>query len=191
MPTTAESTGGICMACKQGIRQSMEASRAYYNQQKVYDPVRELWLSLVERSDAEPDLRSWSMQERRYFAAVLLEGEVYNGGFDQYFTNSSADYYQDAVACLEELGAIRSLKFLQEAAAVLFDEQAPPTTQANRTNLMKEKFRWPEEGQPMPGWATRLEVLDHQFCEDLDRLGDLLDAYAEAHDLITPFKKQI
>jgi hypothetical protein len=179
------------MACKQGIRQSMEASRAYHQQQKVYDPARELWRALVERSAAEPDLRSWSTQERRYFAVVLLEGEVYNGGFDQYFTNSSADHYQDAVVCLEELGAIQSLKLLQEAAAVLFDEQAPPTTQAGRTTLMKEKFRWPEEDQPMPEWATRLEVLDDQFYKDPDRLGDLLDAYAETHDLVTPFKKQI
>jgi hypothetical protein len=39
LPTTAESTGGICMACKQGIRKSMDASRAYYESLKTYDPV--------------------------------------------------------------------------------------------------------------------------------------------------------
>jgi len=41
------------MACKQGIRASMEASRAFYHRQKEYDPYRELWVSLVNRSSQD------------------------------------------------------------------------------------------------------------------------------------------
>jgi hypothetical protein len=92
LPATAESTGGICMACKQGIRKSMDASRDYYESLKSYDPFRELWKSLVERSSLDRSLVNFSVKEQRYFAVSLLDGEVYNGGFDQFFSNSSGNY---------------------------------------------------------------------------------------------------
>lgn len=56
LPVTAENTGGICMACKQGIRADIEKSRAYYASLREYDPVQELWKSLVKKSSNEPNL---------------------------------------------------------------------------------------------------------------------------------------
>ena len=49
LPATAERTGGVCMPCNQGIRQNIEASKRFYEEQKKYDPHRELWTSLVRR----------------------------------------------------------------------------------------------------------------------------------------------
>lgn len=50
LPTTAKKTGGICMACKQGIRESIEQSKKNYRRLKEYDPYRELWLYLVKKN---------------------------------------------------------------------------------------------------------------------------------------------
>ena len=84
LPATAESTGGICMACKQGIRNDITAARVFHAKMKAYDPYRELWKSLVDRSSKDVRLAGWSSPEKAYFSVCLLEGEIYNGGFDQY-----------------------------------------------------------------------------------------------------------
>jgi len=75
LPATAESTGGLCMACKQGIRKSMKASRAYFESLKQCDPFRELWRSLVKKCSNDPGLSQFSIAEQRYLAVSLLEGE--------------------------------------------------------------------------------------------------------------------
>jgi hypothetical protein len=187
LPTTAESTGGICMACKRGIRKSMEASRAYYESLKEYDPFRELWKSLVERSSSDRSLGQLSSEEQRYFAVSLLEGEVYNGGFDQFFWNSSGDYYQLAVAGLEDLGAASALAIVKEAADTVFGRSGPPADQTERWRILDSKTRRLSEVLTRYRQRSRLEGLDEQFWEDPDRLADRLTAYAEERGLVASF----
>jgi hypothetical protein len=186
---TAESTGGICMACKQGIRESMNASRAYYENLKRYDPYRELWKSLVERSSNDRSLAQFSREEQRYFAVNLLEGEVYNGGFDQFFWNSSGDYYHLAVEGLEELGASSSLGLVKEAADAVFGNSEPPIDQEERWRIMGSKTRRLSDILNRFRQTSRLERLDTQFWEDPDHLSDRLTAYAEEKGLVEPFLK--
>lgn len=187
LPATAESTGGICMACKQGIRKSIDASRAYYESLKVYDPTRELWNSLVKRSSLDASLANLSAHEQKYFAVLLLEGEVYNGGFDQFFSNSSGDYYYIAVDGLTELGALSSLRLAREAADAIFGKRGPPVDRAERWRIMNGKTRRLSEVLTRYRQSSRLERLDEQFWEDPDQLADRLSVYAEQHNLIAPF----
>lgn len=167
----------------------MDASRAYYESLKAYDPMRELWTSLVNRSSNDRSLTSWSVQEKAYFAMCLLEGEVYNGGFDQYFSNSSADSYEFAVAGLTEIEALRSLRLVREAAETLFGENDPPTTQEGRWRIMHSKARRLSEVVFQHRIGTRLERLDKEFWTDPDQLGDRLIAYAKQHGLVGPFER--
>lgn len=175
------------MACKQGIRKSMEASRAYYESLKKYDPFRELWKSLVERSSNDRSLRQLSNEEQRYFAVSLLEGEVYNGGFDQFFSNSSGDYYRLAVAGLEDIGASSALGLVREAADTVFGRSGPPADRTERWQIMDSKTRRLSEVLTRYRQRSRLEGLDKQFWEDPDRLTDRLTAYAEERGLVAPF----
>jgi hypothetical protein len=187
LPTTAEATGGICMACKQGIRESMEASRAYYQKLKEYDPFRELWVSLVKRSADNQELDGWSIQEKVYFSVCLMEGDVYNGGFDQYFYNSSGNYYRLALSGLEEMGAENSARLLKEAARTMFDTDYPPDSRSERWRITNSKVRRLTELVTRHHRSARLERLDKQFYEDPDRLADRLNAFAEGHGLVAPF----
>ncbi|MCA1196685.1 DMP19 family protein [Sphingomonas sp. R647] len=189
LPTTAESTGGVCMACKQGIRKDIEASRAFYEAQKRYDPFRELWKSLVERSRDNAALRDWAVAEQLYFSVCLLEGEMYNGGFDQYFSNSSGDYYNFAVDGLSAIQAEVSLGLAREAAEVLFGRRGPPPRQEERWRVMSSKTRQLTDVVTRRRRAARLEMLDKQFYEDSDGLSDRLRAYAEQEGLILPFER--
>src|ERR1044071_1964337 len=85
---TAERTGGVCMPCKHGNRENLERAKEYYKKQREYDPVRELWKSLVHRvHKTNAGFAGMSEVEKTYFTVCVLEGEVYNGGMHQFFSN--------------------------------------------------------------------------------------------------------
>lgn len=190
LPTTAESTGGVCMACKQGIRKSMEASRAYYARLKEYDPYRELWKSLVSRSSKDWSLGDLTRDERLYFAVGVLKGEVYNGGFDQFFWNSSGNFYQMALEGLEEIGATSSLDLTREAARTVFGRLDPPVDQEKRWRVLKSKAYRVLEFLTGNRKRSSLEALDKQFWSDPDNLNERLITYANERGLVTPFLKE-
>ena len=175
------------MACKQGIRQSMEASRAYYQQLKLYDPHRELWKSLVTRSSIDPQLQTWTPAERVYFCVSMLEGEIYNGGIHQFFWNSSGNYYNDAHAGLRELNAENCLVILQDAADLIFNGNEPPVNQVERQEAMDLVENWAISSGRESEWWEKLNVIDKKFYEDPDKLVALLQAYAETRGLVSPF----
>ena len=167
---------GLCMPCAAGIRKSIEASREYYRkrrQSEQEDPVRALWLSLVRRVDQGEGYSGLTLPERRYFAVGLLEGEVHNGGFAQYFWNSSSDCYLDAVAGLEELGATRSLELLLRAKQVVFGFRDVPAFTAQRRQTTTSDSQ-----------LSRLDRLDRQFWADPDGLVERVEAFLDRHGLI-------
>jgi Domain of unknown function (DUF4375) len=51
-------------------------------------------------------------QEKLYFSVCILDGEVYNGGFHQFFFNYSGEHYHEAFFGLAELGAFHSRELL-------------------------------------------------------------------------------
>lgn len=56
--------------------------------------------------------------EQRYIALYWLVGDVMNGGFHQYFSNSSGDLAPLALQGLKEVGASKTLNILEHAMAV-------------------------------------------------------------------------
>lgn len=175
------------MACKQGIRASMEASREFYRKLKKYDPYRELWLWLVGKAQVDPGLCTLSLVHRHYFAVGVLEGEVYNGGFDQFFSNSSGAYYGLATEGLRVLEAETSLGLLQKAARVLFGETTPPLGQQERWDAMK-RHAASKGGAEAVG--AEVDALDRAFCDHPDALGDKLVAFAQRSGILKPFEKE-
>ncbi|NML94177.1 DMP19 family protein [Novosphingobium sp. TW-4] len=167
----------------------MDDSRAYYQRIKQYDPYRELWKSLVERSSKDPSLLDFTRAEKTYFTVGLLEGEVYNGGFDQLFWNSAGNYYKIALDGLEEIGATASLRIAREAARVIFGRSEPSPDQRKRWRILKSKTYRLQEFFIGHRKRLCLEALDKQFCADPDTLNDRLTSYANPQELITPFLK--
>lgn len=172
------------MACKQGIRASMEVSREFYQKLKEYDPYRELWTWLVAKEQADPGLSAFSVAHRHYFAVSVLEGEVYNGGFDQFFTNSSGAYFALASSGLQVLEAEASLRLLQAAARALFGDEPPSADQQERWDAM-ERHALAHGG--VDAVAARLEPLDRAFCNDPDALVERLSAFAQRSGILDPF----
>jgi len=189
LATTAESTGGLCMPCKNGTRKNIDDGKRYYEERKKYDPWRELWTSLVERAYAVQDgWKQFSNPERLYYAVSVLDGEVYNGGMHQFFSNSSGELYDEALSGLQTLGAVNATQLLRNAANVLFDEIDPPKNRVLRWDSMKQ---YPENLDPnnVPEWCELLCAIDETYWKDPDGINARLVEFAEQNGMIQPYIK--
>ena len=175
---TAARNGGKCVPCKSGTRERIESSRKRYRERrerKGTDPLRKLWDDLVDRVHRTPNgFASLSEAERQYFAVGLLEGEVYNGGFHQYFFNSSGDSYPYAIEGLEAIGAPQALLLLRKAKQILFGFADPPRDTKQRRVVLRSVEESCQE---------RLSALDSLFWKDPDSLVAKLQQFAKERGL--------
>jgi Domain of unknown function (DUF4375) len=100
-----------------------------------------------------------------------LANEFYNGGFVQYFHNSSRDRAKPMVGLLRTVGADRSATILEEAIALI----GPGTPWAEETNCMTAVNSMPEE------ISKAVNDLEHALYNDLDHLHLLVFSYLSKH----------
>jgi hypothetical protein len=180
LATTAARTGGVCVPCKRGTREGIEASKEWHRLERerdMTDPYRRLWRTLVDRVEHTTEgFGGLSAPEQSYFAVVLLEGEVYNGGFDQYFFNSSSAYFTEARRGLLELGAKRCVALLEGVKVAIFGKGDVPIDTAERRALLRDRHS--------PELARQLDELDQAFWQDEDGFATRLEDFARQHRLI-------
>jgi hypothetical protein len=183
--STAEKNGALCMPCKGGYRKNIEASKIRYEQDKKYRESTEHkhWLWLVDQvHKSESGFYGLSHANKLYFAINLVSGEVYNGGFDQYFHNSSADYFGFSVEGLMAVGASESLKLLTAAKILFFgDAQVPPDTGERRSILRNTDAETQEKRD------KELDDLDRAFWADPDKLSERMYQFAKDNELYKNF----
>lgn len=183
LTTTAASNEGMCMPCKRGDRGNIEAAKLRYAERKKVlsnpDPGTLHWRWLVDQVELSPSgFADLSPENRHYFAACLLEGEVYNGGFDQYFHNSAADYYAVALQALQEIGAPECRRILLAAKEMVFGAGDLPASQKARARLLKKMG---------PAQEQALEEFDRAFGQAAGTLRELVVQYALKHRLYDDF----
>ena len=158
----------------------MESSRAAARREReldATDPFRLHWRKLSEKVNGTPS--GWhqlSATEQQYWAVNLVSGEVANGGFHQYFFNSSGASYQAALLGLEGMRATESLSLLEQAKRLLFGFQDVPLDTSLRRRTLESVDR--------PLLHRQLDVLDRQFWKDPDKLGVLIEDFAVRHALV-------
>lgn len=171
LPSTAERTGGLCMPCKNGTRKSMDLAKERAAKERELEktcPYRALWRELVDRVyNQDGGFSALSENEKLYYSVNVLSGEVYNGGFDQYFNNTSAEHYRNAEHGLVQLGATNSLKLLRQAKEQLFGSNQVPKGQTERWDLIRKLNR-----------PNDLDALDTEFYKDQDELDNKLEGFA-------------
>jgi hypothetical protein len=168
------------MPCKNGIREALDEAKQRYRKEReldLHDASWKFWRDLVHRvHDGRDGFAGLSEPEKQYFAVGILHGDVFNGGFDQYFFNSSGSYYQHAVAGLEKMGANQACALLQRAKHVLFGfDEVPVDTASRRAKLI---------AHGSSSRTARLELLDHLYWEDPDELALKVAAFAKDHGLL-------
>jgi hypothetical protein len=77
---------------------------------------------------------SLSHAEKVLYRIYWLETEVNNGGFDQYFFNTSGNYAIDTPEDLEEIGAHHTAQIVRDAISI-FPGGSPPRSRDDRDKL--------------------------------------------------------
>lgn len=171
------------MVCARGSREEFEAKRRHSQAVKRTmaeyrkSPQHLFWMELVNRV-YDHGFDSVSPQEQYYFAVGVLHGEVLNGGFHQFFSNSSGDHYLPAERGLEVLGAKRALEILRNAKELVFASSAVPAWEARNARL--------DELEGNEAINAALRVLDDEFVVEDEALWVLLAKYAVDNGFYPP-----
>ena len=112
-----------------------------------------------------------SLPQKVFSAIWAVESEVNNGGFSQYFINSSAESASFVVEALETIGAPKTASICSRAIATAFPTGLPATVEVIRSIAAD----FPDE------ILEKLETLDQEFFAYPHNLTDLLFAYVSRH----------
>ena len=120
--------------------------------------------------DDEQDLEGLEPAVATAVLVHALEAEVNNGGFDQFFLNSSGRFALQTVEALHAIGADHTSKLLEQAIRIAYPDGYPDNAADH------------EDTTDSDDALDRLAELDEQFLEYDDPLTDLVNQYLERHD---------
>jgi hypothetical protein len=186
-PDTASRNNGLCVPCTRGnqltIEERIERQRQEREERRAFfeSPQYKYWRSVLSRVYDTPEgFESLSEGDRLYFLLSTLGGEVHNGGFDQFFSNSSGSRYAETIDALSSTGANATLGLLLEAKQHLFAQNDVPQDRVARFNLMASS------SEDHPGYeatSKALDALDKKFYADSSDIDAALDQLAKKYSL--------
>lgn len=109
--------------------------------------------------------------QKLFYLNQNLEREVNNGGFNQYFVNSSGDFAQETILSLKAIGADKTSSILQMAIDQ-FPDKKVPKDRDERIEIIEQI-----EDTANEVW----EELDQAFLEYEDDLNKLNIEYVKKH----------
>lgn len=131
-------------------------------------------IALSESEQAKFGKEDFALQSlpQKVFSAIwAVESEVNNGGFSQYFLNSSAQSASFVADALETIGAPETAGICKRAIAAAFPSGLPQTEEIIRSVAADFSDEILE----------KLEPLDQEFFAYPHNLTDLLFAYVSEH----------
>jgi hypothetical protein len=102
-----------------------------------------LWNMLHARvfvDDEGTGYASLTIHEKTIWVTGVFIGEVINGGFHQFFSNSSGEHSSDLLSALERLGAKTMLELFQRAAFILSPDGIVSSSRDARNNALDSIF---------------------------------------------------
>jgi hypothetical protein len=135
-------------------------------------------LDILFAVNARPDLQVWKLDfaeltwaERVFRTVWGLVGEVDNGGFDQFYFNSSGDTAYFVPEALQAIGAVEAAKIVSAANAIF----PSPHPASNREQRKRELDALDDFSQ------RRLKSLEELFYCSPDDLTQLLSSFVRKH----------
>ena len=123
--------------------------------------------------------------QRELVALMLVNREVNNGGYVQFFANRGRETYEYASRALKTIGARRMAEIV-DACQALIDEHSPNTGQSSdeRAQLLpnrgigRDGQTVKDEGSVLPGSVlARVSELSYEFMDYPEDVGDLAQAH--------------
>ena len=129
--------------------------------------------TVFDKNDSSTEHLSRLTPEARLIYQVWnFDGEIHNGGFDQFFSNSSGDYCEEVFKCLEDIKAINSIRLLT-AAKSYFPNSYVPQERQERLQL------WLPISDD-ENTQDALDELDNEFYLYEDNLVGKLDEFVKS-----------
>lgn len=126
--------------------------------------VMELTHYIGNKCDYGDDMSTLSKPERIFYITQILEMEVNNGGFSQFFFNSSGDFANEIVDAYSEIGAVHMVEICKKAVAI-FGETVPADRDERDDIMDNDEFE------------EILNACDDAFYEYEDNLNTLNHEY--------------
>jgi len=133
------------------------------------EKVIEIGQLLWDKSKNDNNFESLNVEEKTVLYIEMLEGQVNNGGFDQYFFNSSGDYAHETLEALERINAPQMRNILDEAI------KSFPITPVPKDTEKRRKFMEDLPESISNNWVR----LDNEFYEYPENLARLVIEYVK------------
>lgn len=207
LATTAAKWGGKCGPCDDGTRARIEESKRWnaerrrlekvnesararilQEQRPIFgdflgneDPLGVLWPIVVNTVFSEPDrkenIEALAPEARVIYLVQILDGEVINGGFHQFFSNSSGNHTHETHRALLEIGAVDASRLLATAIAA-FPQSRVHTDRVTRNSQLDIAH------EKSPGFFDSLDT-EYDSLTDADPmkedLAELMLSYMRKH----------
>jgi hypothetical protein len=148
------------------------------NDEKVTDGEIDLFKvwDRVRQHRTEVGYEKLSQPEKVFVCVWGLEGDVYNGGFEQYYINPVGDKAREAVDALKAIGAKAAEQVVRRANS-LFGSSGPSP---NRGMRQKEYESLDQHTK------DKLVVLEKEYVKDADKVQDLLAEFVRKNPSAFP-----
>ena len=132
------------------------------------------------RFNGPEDFDALTYGEKMVWNMMYMEGEVLNGGFHQYLTNSTGESGDAVKGYLRDIGAAETSKLFEKLSAI-FPGGKIPQDQETRSAYVDE-WAYPETG------ADMFDQLDRCFYTQSEDINALILAYVRTHreDFLEP-----
>jgi hypothetical protein len=127
-----------------------------------------IWKKTEQSDDNFSNLTS---PEKVFIFIDMLEAQVNNGGFDQFFFNSTGTYAHECLDAYNEIGAFKTAEIIYEAIRN-FPELPVPKDTATRRLLMQNL-----DNKIVEAW----NALDDKFYEYEEDIAGLVIDYIRKH----------
>lgn len=101
----------------------------------------QLLVHLIDLKVQRSGPQSLTATERHITAIAHLIGELYNGGFDQFFSNISGGWANDVIAALDAIGDQDILPIYKKALLHFFPDGKVPVGQEERHKKMEKRYK--------------------------------------------------
>lgn len=133
-------------------------------------------LSEKQPTDYEKEyetVMSWNKSKQAIYMIWLLEGEVNNGGYNQFYFNSSGLFYKHLPEMLKLVGAVKFADLTQRAN-ITFEKENPKITQHQDGTI--EGFSKSYDDNPLNNYDTEFYKL-----YETENLQDIQVKYIRTH----------
>lgn len=150
---------------KQGEIEMKNYGERIINDEGRKDPVLDILEVINEKCNYGENLGELTNGERIIYFVGEIEGEINNGGFSQYFFNSSGRNAKEAINALKIINAEYTASLLEQALAIYKNGSTNDSKDDELTEEQEEE----------------LNELDDKFYEYNDNLSELQVTYIKNH----------